>query len=138
MISRKLRRIFIFSIPIFMAHGIEEYLTGFYDSDPISVFVFKPFSGMAVSQATFGVFQIMVWILLVVSALLLSKSWQWRLVLIPGIIYLFEIHHLIEAIVRWSYYPGSLTAIAFPILAFFFWKEFFQAFRSPRASASSA
>src|SRR3989344_2677749 len=51
-----------------------------------------------------------------------------------GIFYLsipVFIVHVIEVIVKQSYYPGSLTATAFPVLAFFFWKEHFRTSPTP-------
>ena len=125
---RTLRSIFFLSIPIFIVHGIEEYVMGFTKIDPIFRFIFQPVLSMSTDQGTFLVFQIMLWLLLIVSALLLlGEKWQRRLFIIPGIFYIVEVHHLIETIMRQSYYPGSLTAIAFPVLAFFFWKEYLHA-----------
>lgn len=131
----KLHWIFIASIPVFILHGIEEYLTGFFQIDPIFLWVFQPILGMPTEQASFIVFQIMVWVLLIVSALLLQGNrWHRRLLLIPGVLYILEAQHLIEAAWRQGYYPGSLTAIVFPILAFFFWREFVRMARQPRHS----
>lgn len=128
----KLHWIFIASIPVFILHGTEEYMMGFFRIDPVFLWVFQPVLRMPADQASFLIFQIMLWLLLIVSALLLlGKRWQRCLLVIPGIIYILEMHHLIEAIMRQSYYPGSITAIAFPVLAFFFWKEY------PHSSASS-
>lgn len=100
-------------------------MTGFFRIDPSFLWVFRPILGMPVDQASFLTFQIMLWLLLIMSALLLlGKRWQRGLLAILGAVYVLEIHHLIEAIIRQSYYPGSLTAIAFPVLAFFFWREY--------------
>ena len=132
MISRKLCGIFYLSIPVFIVHGIEEYLTGFTEVDSSFAFVFQPVLRMSITNGTFVVFQIMTWILLIVCALLLlGEHWQRRLLIISGILYIFEMHHLIEVIVKQSYYPGSLTATAFPVLAFFFWKEHFRTSPTP-------
>lgn len=129
MISKKLKTIFAISIPVFIAHGLEEYFTGFYNIDGISRFVFSPFGNMTIFQATFLLFQIMIWLLLIISLLLItSDKWRLRLMLIPGIIYIFELHHIWKAFESWSYYPGVITAIAFPFIAFFFWKELLKEF----------
>ena len=126
----KLRFLFFLSIPLFVIHGIEEYVTGFPDVDTFFMIIFRPVMSLPLPQATFVVFQVMLWLLLILSALvLLGERWQRRLLIIPGIVYILEAHHLIEAIIRWTYYPGSLTAIFFPILAFFFWREYL--FRAP-------
>ena len=129
MISKKLRIIFVASIPVFIAHGLEEYFTGFYNVDGIFKFVFQPFESMTIPQATFLLFQIMIWLLLIVSALLITNSkWQLRLMIIPGLIYIFEFHHIWKALTSGSYYPGVITAISFPILAFLFWKQLLKEF----------
>lgn len=123
----KLRTIFAWSIPVFIAHGIEEYLTGFTKVDRIFAFVFQPVLGMSIANGTFVVFQIMAWIFLIVCAvLLMGERWQKRLLIIPGLLYIFEVHHLIEALLRWNYYPGLLTAIIFPVFAILFWREYFR------------
>ena len=122
-----LRNIFLLSIPIFILHGMEEYITGFTQVDPIFLWVFRPLLDMSVNQATFLVFQIMLGVLLIVSALLiLGEKWQRRMIIIPGLLYIFEFHHLYEAIIRKTYYPGLITALFFPFVAFFFWKAYFK------------
>ena len=130
MISKRLKNIFAISIPVFMAHGLEEYFTGFFDIDNISRFVFSPLETMPVLQATFLLLQIMIWLLLIVSLLLITNvKWQLRLMIIPGLIYIFELHHLWKAVMSWGYYPGSVTAIAFPIIGFLFWKELLKHYK---------
>jgi hypothetical protein len=127
MISKKLKTIFALSIPIFIAHGLEEYLVGFYNVDNIFKFVFRPFEIMTVLQATFLLFQIMIWLLLIISFLLISnEKWKLRLMIIPGLVYIFELHHIWKALILWDYYPGVITAIIFPIIGFLFWKELFK------------
>lgn len=127
---RKLRTIFAWSIPVFIAHGIEEYVMGFPDTDPIFGFAFQSILVMDTANAVFIMFQIMLWILLIVSLLMLhGEQWQRRLLLIPGIVYVFEFHHLYEAIVRQQYYPGTFTSLLFPVFAVFFWKEYSREYR---------
>ena len=123
MISNRLKNIFAISIPIFIAHGLEEYFTGFFNIDNIFRFVFSPFETMSVLQATFLLFQIMIWFFLIVFLLLITnEKWQLRLMIIPGLIYIFELHHLWKALMLGGYYPGVVTGIAFPIIGFLFWK----------------
>ena len=124
MIPQKLKLIFFTSIPVFIAHGLEEYLTGFYNIDPISKFVFGYFNNLPTPQATFLLFQIILWLTLIVFAFLIAgEKWRFRLLLLPGIIYIFELHHFWKAIEFGRYYPGLVTAIAFPILGYLFWAE---------------
>ena len=124
MISKKLKTIFYISIPIFITHGLEEIFNGFYNIDWSTKLVIGFLNEMSVPQATFIVFQIMIWLAFIVFAFLIaSEKWRLRLLILPGIIYVFELHHLWKALESWSYYPGAITAIAFPFIAFFFWKE---------------
>lgn len=124
MISQKLKTIFYISIPVFIAHGFEEIFNGFYNVDWFFKFAFGFLETMSVPQATFIVFQIMIWLAFIVFAFLIaSEKWRLRLMLLPGIIYIFELHHIWKAFESWSYYPGVITAIAFPVVGFLFWKE---------------
>ncbi|MDP3784650.1 MAG: HXXEE domain-containing protein [bacterium] len=124
MISQKLKNIFFISIPVFIAHGSEEYFNGFYNVDSIFKFFFHYFDSMSIPQATFLLFQIMIWLALIIVAFLItSQKWQLRLMVIPGLIYIFELHHIWKALMSGGYYPGVITAIAFPIIGFLFWKE---------------
>ena len=71
MISSKLKTIFIISIPVFIAHGLEEIFNGFYNVDWFFKFAFGFLETMSVPQATFIVFQIMIWLAFIVFAFLL-------------------------------------------------------------------
>lgn len=131
MISSKLKTIFGLSIPLFIAHGLEEYFTGFYNIDSHFLFVFRRFVDISVYQATFLIFQIMIWLLFSISFLLISGvKWQLRLMILLGLGYIYETHHIMKAIYFSSYYPGLITALGFPIIAFFFWRELIRNLRS--------
>ena len=124
MISSKLKTIFGISVLLFVAHGLEEYLTGFYNIDSHFSFVFRPLFAMPIEQATFLLFQIMIWFLFSFCFLLVSgEKWQIRLMTLLGFGYLYELHHIIKAVYVGGYYPGLITALTFPILAFFYWRE---------------
>lgn len=124
MISEKLKIIFFISIPVFIAHGLEEYFNGFYNIDSHSNFMLGYFNTLPNPQAIFLLFQIMLWFVLIISALLISgEKWQLRLMIIPGLVYIYELHHFWKAFEVGGYYPGVITAIAFPIIGFLFWKE---------------
>ncbi|HLD71400.1 MAG TPA: hypothetical protein VI873_02180 [Candidatus Peribacteraceae bacterium] len=113
------------SIPVFIAHGIEEYLTGFTEIDPIFAFVFRPIIAMNPANAGFVVFQVMIGLLLFLYALFLfDQKWLHRLLIIPGILYVLEGHHIVQAIIKQSYYSGTVTALLFPVLAVFFWRKY--------------
>ena|SRR3989344_4647807 len=124
MISQRLKNLFYISIPVFIAHGLEEIFNSFYNVDRIFKFVFGFLETMSVPQATFITFQVMIWIAFIFFAFLIaSEKWRLRLMILPGVIYIFEIHHIWKALESWSYYPGVITAIAFPVIGFLFWKE---------------
>lgn len=130
MISTRLKIIFLVSIPFFIAHGLEEYFTGFYDSDMFSRFVFGVFESMPVLQATFLLFQLMIWLLFVISSLLIyGGRWPLRLMIVLGLVFIFELHHLAKAIFFVGYYPGIATASALYVIGFFFWTELIKSFR---------
>ena len=124
MISNKLKLIFCLSIPLFIAHGIEEFVTHFYDIDSHDQAIFGLLSELSNHGATFVTFQVMLWLLLIISFfLLMGQRWQFNVLAIAGLIYIYELHHIYKAIMIGGYYPGLYTALLFPILAFFFWKE---------------
>ena len=127
--SSKLKTIFVISIPFFIAHGLEEFFNNFYNIDWSTKLVFGFLNQMSVSQATFLVFQIMLWLALIVFAFLIANDkWRLRLMLLPGIIFLVELHHPWSVITTWSYYPGAITAIPLLIIGFLFWKELLKNF----------
>ncbi len=129
MISTRLKNIFAISIPVFIAHGLEEYFTGFYNVDSHFKFMFGYFNTLSTPQAVFLLFQIMLWFILVISVLLISgEKWQLWLMIIPGLIYIYELQHFWKVLTVGGYYPGAITAIAFPIVGFLFWKELIKCF----------
>ncbi|MDP3795351.1 MAG: hypothetical protein Q8R13_05545 [bacterium] len=103
MISQRLQTLFLLSIPVFVAHGLEEYFTAFYDVDIFFEALYRPFQAMSVAQATFLLTQLFVWALLIIGFL------------------------------AQSYYPGVVTAFALPIIGVFFWKEFIKNLRATKA-----
>src|SRR3990167_10208314 len=124
MISQKLKTIFYISIPVFIAHGLEEIFNGFYNVDWSFKLVFGFVETMPVPQATFIVFQIMLWLALIIFAFLIaSEKWRLRLMFLPGIIFIVELHHPWSAITSLGYYPGVITSIPLVIIGFLFWKE---------------
>ena len=132
MVSTRLKKIFALSIPLFIAHGTEEFVTHFYDTDAWDQAIFgNLFGNLSTHGATFVTFQIMLWLLLIISfLLLLGEKWQFRILAIAGVIYIYELHHIIKAVSVGGYYPGLITALAFPIVAYFFWREWFRILRS--------
>ena len=127
--SQKLKNLFYISIPLFISHGLEELFNGFYNVDWSTKLVFRFLYEMPVPQATFWVFQIMLWLALIIFALLITnEKWRLWLMLLPGIIFIVELHHPWSAITSWSYYPGLITSIPVLIVGFLFWKELLKNF----------
>ena len=126
MITERLKNLFALSILLFIAHGIEEIATRLYSTDSHVAFLFGKLATLPTLQALFILFQIMIWLVLIVGyLLLLGPKWQLRLMFVPGLIFIYELHHLYKAIDVGGYYPGLVTAIPLYIVGFFFWKELF-------------
>jgi len=128
--TTKLQKLFLLSIPLFIAHGLEEILTGFYNIDSQVDFWFGGLNSLPTPQATFILFQIMIWLMLIIAyLLLLGPKWQLRLMYIPGIIFVYELYHLYKAIEVGGYYPGLITAIPLYVVGFLFWKELIKNYK---------
>lgn len=131
MITQKLKTILWLSIPIFIAHGLEEFLNNFYNVDWSTKLVFGFLNQMSIPQATFLVFQIMLWLALIVFAFLISsEKWRLRLMFIPAVIFIVELHHPWSVITSWGYYPGAITAIPLLIVGFFYWIELLRSYKT--------
>jgi len=128
MLSKKLKTIFLFSILLFYVHGLEEILTDFYSTDVFVGYIANFFNSMP--QAVYWILHIGWWVLLlVVFLLIIGGKWHLRIMVLYGIVLIFESHHLIKAIETWGYYPGMITALFFPIVAFFFWRELIKIYK---------
>jgi hypothetical protein len=131
MITKKFKNIFLISIILLIAHGIEELATGMYNVDRHVEIMFSFVKGMTPTHAAFLVFQIMIWLILIVSYLMiLGPKWQLRLLVIPGLIFVYELEHIYMAISVGGYYPGLITAVLFPVVGFFYWKELIKTFKN--------
>ena len=124
MISEKLKTLFLISIPVFILHGIEEYTTRFYDIYPLLNFRWTENVFNSIPQATFLTFQIMWWLLLAVTYLLLKGGKpQFFIMVLVGVIYIYECTHILSAIILQGYTPGLTIGLLFPVVGFFYWKE---------------
>mgnify|MGYP001583543906 CR=1 FL=1 len=125
--TERLQKLFLFSIPLFIVHGLEEIFSGFYIIDSHVNFMFGYLVTLPNIQALFLLFQIMLGLMLIISyLLLLGTRWQLRLMCILGIVFVYEFHHLYKAVDVGGYYPGLITAIPLYIVGFLFWKELFK------------
>ena len=124
MSNTRLQNLFLVSIPLFVAHGLEEYFTGFYAVDSHVRFVFGFLEPFASLQDIFLAFQIFFWTALVVAYILFTKRiWPIQLPFLLGLVFVYELHHVYKMYITGSYYPGVVTAIPLLLLGFFFWKE---------------
>lgn len=127
MITDRLKNIFTLSIVLFLAHGIEEYLTGFYNLDQWDEWIFGLLPFTTTHEAMFATFQVMFWLLLIVSAVLLAnEKWRLRALGLVGIIYILELHHIVKALLAGGYYPGLITSLLFPVVGILFWREWIK------------
>ena len=122
--SKKLRYIIFISIFIFILHSVEEYLTGFYNVDSFFNFVFGDSNIFPSLKINFIVFQVIWWLfLLIILSLSFKNKLSSLFLFLFGLVYIFELHHIIKALVFNIYYPGLITSILFPVLGFFYWRE---------------
>jgi hypothetical protein len=130
MIPARLQRLLGWSIAVFVAHGIEEYATGFPLVNPSVTIPARYFA--TIEQGMFAVFQLLLWLLLVTLFLLVKgqKRLAFRMLAIVGIVQVTEVHHLIAAVVHRGYYPGLATALLFPGLAIVFWRALLREWRA--------
>lgn len=110
------------SVVIVYLHFFEEVISGFYVNDWIMKSISSLFQN--VNQAQYYGSHV-VWILMIGPAALLALGGKWtlRVLTLYGLFFIFELHHLIDAIRTLDYYPGVITNIAFEIVGFFYWKE---------------
>lgn len=123
MVTKKLINLFGISIPLFIIHGLEEYFNGLYNIDSHVKFMFGYFQNMSSLQSSFLLLQIMLWVLLVISFLLLKQKGIKILLIFLGLVYIYELHHIIKAIEVGGYYPGLITGLGFPLIGYFYWRE---------------
>jgi len=134
----RLKNIFALSIPLFIAHGLEEYVTGFYAIDSHVEFVFGWLAPTIPLQTSFLIFQLIFWTALVTAYFIIrSGRLVMPLLVILGLLYMYEIHHLIKTFQAGGYYPGLITAIALYCLGVLYWREFLASRLKWRAASKN-
>ena len=123
MITTKLKLYFLATALLLVAHMLEEWFSGFHDVFPFMLWLGQQFQTK--SGAVFFIFMLMSWLSLLASLVFLSEKRKWILWMLSvfSIIYVFELHHPVHALLLGRYYPGAITGLLFPILGVFFWKE---------------
>lgn len=126
--TQKLQSLFLLSIPLFIAHGLEEYFNDFYHIDPSIQLIFGRL-GFSLAS-TFLVFQIVLWLLLILGFILLRKNILSKTISIfmAGLL-VFELWHIYKAIMIGGYYPGLYTALLFPTVGYFYWRELIKNYK---------
>ena len=136
MASSRLKRLFAISIAVFIAHGLEELFTDFYSVDRHYHALFSPFENLPVYKATFLLFNLMMWLWLITSLLLITHpKWQLRLAFLPMLLYIFELHHLLDIAHVKGYTPGAVTGLAFPLLAVLYGRQWLKDVVTPQTRA---
>lgn len=119
---KRLRTLLIISIPVFIAHGVEEYLNYFYQN--VDFFVnFSQYIKVS-AQTGFLVFQIIWWTILFIIGFLIRQERVSRfLMALVGLVYIYQLEHIIMAIRTGGYYAGLFTSLLFIPIGILFWKE---------------
>lgn len=129
MASRKLKTIFLISLLLIYLHGFEEIIVGFSSSDSFIMYGSRYFG--TTPEVFYWIFHIIYWLLLPILFILFhSKRVGLFLMTLFSIVFIFELHHILKAIVAGDYYPGAITAIFYPIIGFFFWKQLIKDWKS--------
>lgn len=122
MISNKLKKLFLLSLLLIYIHGVEEILTGFAYKDSFMVFGANLFK--TATENFYWVFHLIWWVAVPVLFFLFKQTKLiFLLMSIYGSVFVIEIHHLAKAVILGSYYPGMITAVFYPVLGYFYWKE---------------
>lgn len=122
MISNKLKRIFLISLILIYAHGIEEIIGGFQYFDSFMVYGANLFN--TTPEIFYWVSHLVWWVSLPILFLLFSKNrLGLPLMTLYGIVFFIELHHPIKGILVGSYYPGMITALFYPIFGVFYWQQ---------------
>ncbi|HEY4527304.1 MAG TPA: HXXEE domain-containing protein [Candidatus Paceibacterota bacterium] len=124
MVTPRLKMLFALSVPLFIAHGIEELLTSFYAIDSHVAFVFGRLQPLLSLQTSFLILQLVFWTFLVIAYFVLrADRFILPLLLFVGVLYVYELHHLLKTFQAGSYYPGLATAIPLYMIGVLYWWE---------------
>jgi hypothetical protein len=123
MVSKRLTTLFVLALGLIYLHGVEEVLTGFPRVDSFMKFGASFFNTS--SENFYWISHIFLWWLPIPVIFLILRR---RTIILPllalfGLVFVFELHHLVKAALAQSYYPGMITAFFYPILGVFFYKE---------------
>lgn len=129
MITVKLKEIYLVTIVLFLVHAVEEYFTHFPTVDPILTAVA---SKIPLNPNFLFILLQIIWTTFLVVVFFIAPSrgkFSLSLMVLVGLVLIFELEHLIRAIMSQSYYPGLATAILLAIVGFTFWNELTRGFK---------
>lgn len=135
--SKKLQRLFLISLVLVYLHGLEEILTGFQYQD--SSIAFSANLLGVHPEIFYWVTHIIFWVSLPILYFIFRNN-KYGLVLagIFGLIFIEEFHHLIKGALSLQYSPGMLSALFYPILGIFFWKQLIKDWRTSKHAQERA
>ncbi len=120
--SNTLRIIFLISLFLEYLHSTEEIAGRFPHIDSFMKFGGSIFR--TTSEKFYWISHIIYWVGLPIIFLIFQRSSVGLfLAVLFGISYPFEAHHLFKAFLRKSYYPGTITALLYLFIGFFFWAQ---------------
>lgn len=126
--KKKFQNILLIIIALFILHAIEEWYTEMFNVDWF--FMRSASFFHTTSETVFLIFEL-IWctFLIILFWGILKGKWRFPIMILLGIILLFETQHLISAILAWGYYPGSITSLMLLAVTPIFWKEVIHFYR---------
>lgn len=125
----KIQKIILITLFVSIIHAIEEYFTNFHNIDS-SVLVFSKLFHIN-TLSGWIIIQFALYLFYIISLLfLLKKKVSALFVLFFSVILIIELSHFYYAIILGHYYPGLITAIAFPIIGSLFYREYLKNYAS--------
>lgn len=116
-VPKQLQSLYFFSIPLFIIHVAEEFITLYYPQ----------FFGIIYRQRNLPMDTFLYTETLVITGMLIGayalkkKLVPLSLMILPGLFYLYQFEHIEHTIKLQSYYPGLFTGILLFILGLWFW-----------------
>ncbi len=126
--------IYFFCACIFEAlHAWEEYHFGFEENTSGKKFTgitfFSKLSKLPQDQSNFLVYKIMMVIgMFFIMLFVAGGAWSTMGLLLMGLYFTYQLHHVLEYIVSRKYNPGLITAIAWVPFVILWWKFFAHIF----------
>jgi len=131
MLSNKLKHLFLLSLILIYAHGVEEIINNFQYSDSFMVYGANLFNTMP--EIFYWVSHLISWPSLPILFLLFRKNRLGLfLMTLYGFVFFIELHHPIKGLLIGSYYPGMNTAMVYPIFGIFYWKQIIEDWKMAR------